>query len=65
MSYISQTLTTKEEKQKQNKRMKLKAQLQKYTLKKERVTQDMQVGKHLFLLVVVSLTDPKVKVHTK
>ena len=50
MFYIKQMPTTKEEKQKQNKKMKLKDQQLKYMPKKEQVMQDMQVKKHLYLL---------------
>ena len=39
---------TKEEKQKQNKKMKLLVQHQKYTLRKALEMQDMQVEKHQY-----------------
>ena len=61
MFYIKQMLITKVEKQKQNKKMKLKDQHQKYMLKKEQVMQDMQVKKHQYLLVVVLHMVLKVK----
>ena len=53
MFYIKQMLITKVEKQKQNKKMKLLDQHQKYMLKKVLVMQDMQVKKLQYLLVVV------------
>ena len=53
MFFIKQTLITKVEKQKQNKKMKLLDQHQKYMHKKVPEMQDMQVEKHQYLLVVV------------
>ena len=55
MFFIKQTLITKEEKLKQNRKMKLLVQHLKYMLRKELEMQGMLVEKHLFLLEVVLL----------
>ena len=53
MYFIKQMLITKVEKQRLNSKMKLLAQLQKYTLKKVQVMLDTLVEKLQYLLVVV------------
>ena len=59
MYYTNKMQITKEEKPKLNKKMKLLDRQQKYMLKKEQVTQDTQVEKHLYLLEVELLTVQK------
>ena len=52
-------LTLKVDTLKQNSKMKFQVQHQKFMLKKVLVMQDMQVEKHLYLLVVVLHMDLK------
>ena len=58
-------LITKDEEQRQNKKMKSLAQPQKYMLKKGQVMQDMPVEKHQYLWAVVLLMGLKGKIIIK